>query len=208
MRSNLAPTASAIQIAELKADLLAAIPKLRAYAKSLCRSMERADDLVQEALAKALANIGSFEPGSNMTAWLYAILRNGFFSEYRKRRHEVEDSDGDFAALARVHPVQEVHVELLNVQDAVACLTAEHREALMLIVSGLSYDEAAALCSCASGTMKSRVSRARAKLVLLLEEPRSEDGVYALVPAVASRFSQPSGVLPARESHGLSYGNP
>src|SRR5215831_13133456 len=73
--------------------MLAAVPSLRAFAISLCGNVDRADDLVQEALLRALANLSSFEPGTNMSAWLFTILRNLFRSEYRKRRREVEDID-------------------------------------------------------------------------------------------------------------------
>src|SRR3982074_612773 len=74
--------------------MLAAVPSLRAFAISLCGNVDRADDLVQETLLRAMANIDSFEPGTNMSAWLFTILRNLFRSEYRKRRREVEDADG------------------------------------------------------------------------------------------------------------------
>src|SRR3984893_10300450 len=77
--------------------MLAAVPSLRAFAISLCGNVDRADDLVQEALLRALANLDSFEPGTNMSAWLFTILRNLFRSEYRKRRREVEDADGSYA---------------------------------------------------------------------------------------------------------------
>src|ERR1700682_4533473 len=69
-------------------------PSLRAFAMSLCGNVDRADDLVQETLLRAIANINSFEPGTNMSAWVFTILRNLFRSEYRKRRREVEDGDG------------------------------------------------------------------------------------------------------------------
>jgi len=189
MQSITMPFTSGSQIADLKGDLLRAIPKLRAYAKNLCRGSERADDLVQEALVKALANIDSFQPGSNMTAWLYVILRNGFYSEYRKRRHEVEDHDGGCAGRLSVRPMQEERLQLLDVQDALGRLPAERREALMLIVSGLSYEEAAAICGCAAGTMKSRVSRARVTLAEILEEGRSRHKA----PVRARQVSIPTG---------------
>ena len=82
--------------------VLAAVPSLRAFAISLCGNVDRADDLVQETLLRALANIDSFQPGTNMSAWLFTILRNHFRSEYRKRRREVEDSDGHHAEIAEV----------------------------------------------------------------------------------------------------------
>jgi RNA polymerase sigma-70 factor, ECF subfamily len=156
-------------IATFRDDLLDTIPKLRAYSISLCRTTGKGDDLVQETLAKALANAHNFEPGSNMIAWLYTILRNEFYSEYRKRRREVEDNEGRHASRLRVSPSQEGHVYLLDVRDALDRLTAEHREALMLSVTGLSYDEAAAVCGCAVGTMKSRTSRARDRLAQMLD---------------------------------------
>ena len=176
-------------IAAFRDDLLKTIPKLRAYATSLCRTTERGDDLVQETLVKALTNAGSFEPGSNMVAWLYTILRNEFYSQYRKRRREVEDNDGRHANLLRVSPSQEKHVHLLDVRDAMNCLTAEHREALTLSVSGLSYDEAAAVCGCAVGTMKSRTSRARDKLARMLDDHRpwiSDDSPFSGTSAKAA----------------------
>src|SRR5437868_13448559 len=91
--------------------VLAAVPSLRAFAISLCGNVDRADDLVQETLLRALANINSFEPGSNMPAWLFTILRNLFRSEYRKRRREVEDADGTYAETLKSHPEQHSRVE-------------------------------------------------------------------------------------------------
>ena len=86
--------------------MLAAVPSLRAFAISLCGNVDRADDLVQETLLRALANIDSFQPGTNMSAWLFTILRNLFRSEYRKRRREVEDADGSYAETLKSHPEQ------------------------------------------------------------------------------------------------------
>ncbi len=157
-------------------ELLRALPKLRKYAISLCRDTERADDLTQETALKALANINLFEPGSSMTAWLFTILRNQFYSEFRKRRHEVEDEEGRYAGMMQIHAEQEGHLHFLEVRDAMDQLVPNHREALILVgASELSYADAAALCKCAVGTMKSRVNRARAALGDLLgvksEEP-------------------------------------
>ena len=86
--------------------VLAAVPSLRAFAISLCGNVDRADDLVQETLLRALANINSFQPGTNMSAWLFTILRNLFRSEYRKRRREVEDADGSYAETLKSQPEQ------------------------------------------------------------------------------------------------------
>ena len=156
----------------VKKDFLAALPKLRAFAVSLCGRNARADDLVQETLVKAWANIGSFQPGTNMVAWLYTILRNEFYSEFRKRRHEVADDDGHYAARLATRPTQEGHMQFLDFRAALDRLAADHREALILVgASGMSYEDAAALCGCAVGTMKSRVNRARAKLAEMLAVP-------------------------------------
>jgi RNA polymerase sigma-70 factor (ECF subfamily) len=155
--------------AEFKPDLIAAIPALRAFAASLCGRVEWADDLVQETLVKAWANRNSFEPGSRMQAWLFTILRNEYYSEYRRRRHEVADPEGRIAARLTTHPAQDSHVAFQEFQVALFKLPPIHREALILVgASGFSYEQAAAICNCAIGTMKSRVARARSKLGQLL----------------------------------------
>jgi RNA polymerase sigma-70 factor (ECF subfamily) len=150
-------------------DILAAVPGLRAFAISLCGNVDRADDLVQEALLRALANIHSFQPGTNMSAWLFTILRNHFRSEYRKRRREVEDADGHYAESLTSHPEQHGQLELSEFRTALAKLPDEQREALILVgASGFSYEEAAEICGCAIGTVKSRVNRARTRLAELM----------------------------------------
>ena len=149
--------------------ILAAVPNLRAFAMSLSGSLDRADDLVQETLLRALANVDSFEPGTNLPAWLFTILRNQFRTEYRKRRREVEDADGRFASTLMAYPEQHSRIELAEFRQALDQLTADQREALILIgASGFSYEQAAKICGCAVGTVKSRVNRARIKLAQLL----------------------------------------
>src|SRR6476659_421534 len=101
----------------IRDQILAALPSLRAFAISLSGNVDRADDLVQETLLRALANIDSFEPGTNLPAWLFTILRNLFRSEYRKRRREVEDSDGRFAETLKTHPEQNSHIEFQEFQQ-------------------------------------------------------------------------------------------
>src|SRR6516165_3433030 len=95
----------------IRDQVLATVPSLRAFAISLCGNIDRADDLVQETLLRALAHIDSFEPGTNMPAWLFTILRNLFRSEYRKRRREVEDAEGRYAETLKSHPEQTGRVE-------------------------------------------------------------------------------------------------
>ena len=154
---------------ELRDALLAAVPSLRAFAISLSGQVDRADDLVQDTLLRALANIDRFERGTNLNAWLFTILRNLFHSEYRKRRREVEDPDGSYAARLTVHPEQGSRLDFEDFRAALAHLPADQREALLLIgASGFSYEEAAQICECAVGTIKSRVNRARSRLSQLL----------------------------------------
>src|ERR1700674_4742045 len=102
----------------LRDAVLAAVPKLRAFAISLCGNVDRADDLVQETLLRALANIDSFQPGTNMSAWLFTILRNHFRSAYRKRRREVEDAKGRYAETLKSQPEQYGQVEFREFREA------------------------------------------------------------------------------------------
>jgi RNA polymerase sigma-70 factor (ECF subfamily) len=157
-------------------QILAAVPSLRAFAISLCGNVDRADDLVQETLLRALANIDSFQPGTNLPAWLFTILRNLFRSEYRKRRREVEDADGSYAETLKAQPSQTSHVEFQEFRTALAKVPPDQREALILVgASGFSYEEAAEICGCAVGTIKSRVNRARTRLAQLLHIDNPND---------------------------------
>ena len=99
----------------IRDQVLSTVPSLRAFAISLCGNVDRADDLVQETLLRALANIDSFQPGTNMPAWLFTILRNLFRSEYRKRRREVEDADGRYAETLKSQPEQNGRVEIRGI---------------------------------------------------------------------------------------------
>ena len=156
--------------------MLAAVPGLRAFAMSLCGKIDRADDLVQETLLRALANIDSFQPGSNLPAWLFTILRNLFRSDYRKRRREVEDAEGNYAKTLKTQPSQSAHLEFEEFRAALDKLPQDQREALILVgASGFSYEDAATICGCAVGTIKSRVNRARSKLSALLYVDGADD---------------------------------
>jgi len=156
--------------------MLAAVPSLRAFAISLCGNVDRADDLVQEALLRAWANLDSFEPGTNMSAWLFTILRNVFRSEYRKRRREVEDADGSYAESLTSPPNQTSRLEMDEFRRALNLLPSDQRESLILVgASGFSYEEAAHICGCAVGTIKSRVNRARSRLAELLSIESADD---------------------------------
>ena len=156
--------------------LLAAVPSLRAFAISLCGQIDRADDLVQDTLLRALSHLDRFERGTNLNAWLFTILRNLFHSEYRKRRREVEDPDGSYAGRLKVQPEQGSRLDFEDLRAALDKLPHDQREALLLVgASGFSYEEAAAICGCAVGTIKSRVNRARFRLASLLAVDDVED---------------------------------
>lgn len=153
-----------------KREMLATLPSLRAFAFSLSGRHDKADDLVQDTIMKAWAKQSSFEMGTNIKAWLFTILRNEFYSQMRKRGREVQDSDGLFTERLSVHAAQHGHMDMADFKKALAELPDDQREAVVLIgASGFSYEEAAEICSCAVGTMKSRVSRARSRLQDLLK---------------------------------------
>lgn len=153
-----------------KREMLATLPSLRAFAVSLTGRHDKADDLVQDTIMKAWAKQSSFELGTNIKAWLFTILRNEFYSQMRKRGREVQDTDGAFTERLSVHPSQYGLLDLRDFKKALDSLPADQREAIILIgASGFSYEEAAEICDCAIGTMKSRVSRARTRLQEILQ---------------------------------------
>jgi RNA polymerase sigma-70 factor (ECF subfamily) len=149
--------------------LVAAIPNLRAFAIALCHDAHHADDLVQDTLVKAWNSQHLFKPGTNLKAWLFTILRNTFFSEHRKQRHQTTYCDSIAPSSRWHHPEQQGHMDFQDLLAALATLPADQREALLLIgAEGFSYEEAAAISGCAVGTIKSRVNRARRRLSELL----------------------------------------
>lgn len=161
---------------DIREAMLATVPRLRAFAVSLCGNVDRADDLVQETLLKALANIDSFKPGTNLGAWLFTILRNHFRSEYRRRKREVEDADGRHAESLSSHAPQLGSVEFAEFRAALDQVPDDQREVLLLVgASGFSYEEAAEICGCAVGTIKSRLSRGRRRLAELMDVDGADD---------------------------------
>lgn len=178
----------------LEDEMLKHLPSLRAFALSLTRDRTQADDLVQDTILRAWGNRDQFKIGSNMRAWMFTILRNSFYTTRRKLKREVADADGAIAAQLSVKPDHDGHIALEEFKDAFAQLRDEQREALLLVgVSGFSVEEAAEMCGCAPGTIKSRASRGRKKLAALLqlddgEMPMMTDaatlGVVLSAPAV------------------------
>ncbi|MEM6891918.1 MAG: RNA polymerase sigma factor [Pseudomonadota bacterium] len=178
----------------LEDEMLKHLPSLRAFALSLTRDRTQADDLVQDTILRAWGNRDQFKIGSNMRAWMFTILRNSFYTTRRRLKREVADVDGEIAAQLSVKPDHDGHIALEEFKDAFAQLRDEQREALLLVgVSGFSVEEAAEMCGCAPGTIKSRASRGRKKLAALLqlddgEMPMMTDaatlGVVLSAPAV------------------------
>jgi len=162
---------SAADAASFKRELTGVIPHLRAFARGLCGRPDLADDLVQETLLKAWAAQERFEPGTSMRAWTFVILRNAYLTDMRRNRFRA-DYDDTVAERILVAPAgQESPLHLSDLHRALLTLPPERREALLLVgAGGFSYEEAADICQCAVGTIKSRVGRARAALSAMIEE--------------------------------------
>ena len=158
-----------VALDDVRQELFAALPHLRAFAISLTGDVDRADDLVQEAVLRGLSHLHQFRRGTNFQGWMFTILRNQFHSNYRKRRREVEDADGLYAAKVAIPPEQGAYLDFTDFRGALAKLSPEQREALLLIgAEGLTYEETAEICGTKVGTIKSRVNRARKRLAELL----------------------------------------
>lgn len=150
---------------EFRAQLSAVLPHLRAFARGLCGNANLADDLVQETAIKAWTNRDRFQIGTNMRAWTFTILRNTYLNELRANKRLVA-YDADLAEHTVVEPAsQEARLHLNDLEAALQRLQPERREALLLVgASNFTYQAAAEICGVATGTMKSRVARARNEL--------------------------------------------
>lgn len=154
---------------DVRAEVIAVLPHLRAFARFLTGHRERADDLVQDAVVRALTAAHQFQPGTNFKAWMFTILRNLFYNEGRKSRMKTDPLDEMNESQHSMKPTQESGLEFDDFRRAFWRLTEEQREVLILVgASGVSYEEAAEICGCAIGTIKSRVSRARSQLTRIL----------------------------------------
>ena len=142
---------------------------MRLFALSLTRDINRADDLVQDTVVKAWTNIDKFQPGTNMRAWLFTILRNTFYSDRRRARREVADAEGALAGRIAEKPEHDGRLAMADFRAAFEQLPDEQREVLILVgAQGFSYEDAAETCGCAVGTVKSRANRGRKRLAELL----------------------------------------
>ncbi|KHK90568.1 sigma-70 family RNA polymerase sigma factor [Novosphingobium malaysiense] len=152
-------------------ELLSVLPHLRAFARGLSGRADFADDLVQEAAIKAWTARERYEPGTNMRAWTFAILRNHYLSELRRNKRQTDIDDGVAERMLVMDADQEGPLHLDDMETALQGLAPERREAVLLVgASGFSYEEAADIAGCPIGTMKSRVARARADLAKTLNQ--------------------------------------
>ena len=157
--------------ADFKRELTEVVPHLRAFARGLCGRPDMADDLVQETLLKAWAAQDRFEPGTSMRAWTFVILRNAYLTDMRRNRFRGEYDEGVAERILTAPAGQEEPLHLSDMHRALLTLPPERREALLLVgAGGFSYEEAAQICGCAVGTIKSRVGRARAALNSMLAD--------------------------------------
>jgi RNA polymerase sigma-70 factor (ECF subfamily) len=149
----------------IRDDIVALLPDLRAFSRFLCREREAADDLVQNTILAALDKQSQFAEGTNLKGWLFTIMRNRFYSDLRTQRRRPALIDNDSAPPLTAVDNPEATLALKELSSALFELSAQSREALVLVgAGGFSYEEAASLCGCSVGTLKARVSRARKHL--------------------------------------------
>lgn len=193
--------------AKFKADLLELIPFLRAFARSLCGNPETADDLAQETLVKAWQARATFAAGTNLKAWLFTILRNQFYSDRRRAWRQAPWDQDAAERIPGLNGQQGWAAELSDTARALTTLSDEQREALILVgAGGFSYEDAARICGCAVGTVKSRVARARRALIAILEgeeplppaEPGAEGDAANEIMAQLDRLAPPEAVARKR----------
>jgi RNA polymerase sigma-70 factor, ECF subfamily len=162
---------------EFYTQLVQCLPHLRAFARVLCRQHDLVDDLVQDSVVRALAASNQFQRGTNFKAWMFTILRNQNITTFRRKRIVPASLDDVCPEVSQAAP-QEDALMIEDLDHAVQQLSPLRREALILVVvHGLSYEEAASVCGCAVGTIKSRVARARAELQDMVVGRDDETGV-------------------------------
>jgi RNA polymerase sigma-70 factor (ECF subfamily) len=150
--------------------MLEQIPRLRAYAMALTGSSVEADDLVQDALVRVWRFRAAFQPGTNLGAWMFRILKNEFLTQKSRKRPIVEDPGGLLSNQMPCEADQEWRLRYGEILDALPHLPDDNRDALLLVVAaGLSYQEAAQVCGCGPGVLKGRVYRARVRLAELTD---------------------------------------
>lgn len=156
--------------AQFHAELAGVSQHLRAFARSLCGCRDRADDLAQETLMKAWAARERYVAGTSFRAWTFTILRNHYFGQLRRERFTGAYDEVVAERVLQASGNQESMVEATDVLRALATLPDAQREVLILVAIGnVGYEEIAQICGIALGTVKSRISRARAMLAAVME---------------------------------------
>jgi len=177
-------------------EMVQLIPALRAFARTFYRDRNDADDLVQETLTRALSSIHQFQPGTSMKSWLFTIMRNTFYTKIKVESREAPGLAECVSQRPAADATQEWSVRGSEISHAIQRLPEPQREVLMLVaVLGVSYDEAADICDCAIGTIKSRLNRARLRLL-------DELGEASPVSSVENDESHPIGSVPVKSRHG------
>ncbi|RUM22254.1 sigma-70 family RNA polymerase sigma factor [Rhizobium vallis] len=165
--SSIRPASHNKETSAVESEIVVLTPALRAFARRFVRNDDDVDDLVQETLLKALNSLHLYHPGTSLKSWLFTILRNTFCTNYRRKQREPTGVDAAMEQIA-IAPTQEWALKERELQHAMALLSEDRRRALTLVAAGTSYEDAARMCGCRIGTLKSRVSRARESLQSLL----------------------------------------
>ena len=161
---------SGIAEATLRRQIAALMPELRAFARFLARDRALADDLVQDAVLRALGALHQFQPDTSLKAWLFTILRNVFYEQARRRKREAAAIEASLDPPELADPAQEAHARINDLQHLIWSLPPLLREALILVgAQELSHEEAATVCNVPVGTMKARLSRARVALAAAVQ---------------------------------------
>ena len=165
--SSVRPASHSKNTSAIESEIVELTPALRAFARRFLRNDDDIDDLVQETLLKALNSLHLYHPGTSLKSWLFTILRNTFCTNYRRQKREPAGMDAAMEQIATA-PTQEWALRERELQHALTLLSDDRRRALTLVAAGTSYEDAAKMCGCRIGTLKSRVSRARECLHSLL----------------------------------------
>lgn len=182
--SDMEPIGSVVRLpymtdagSETLLELVSLMPRLQRYAQTLTRNPVDADDLAQETLLRAVAKIESYTPGTKLRAWLFTIMRNTFFTSVKKRRREQPGAEECVSCRVIMPARQEMCVFGIQLLEAINQLPEHYRDELILVVVlGESYESAAKISGCAVGTIKSRVNRGRAMVMVAIgESPGDND---------------------------------
>jgi RNA polymerase sigma-70 factor (ECF subfamily) len=170
--SELGPTAG------LEREIVTLMPALRRFARTFERSPSDVEDLVQDAVVKALGNLHQFHEGSSMKSWLFTIIRNVYCSKYKINKRFVLCGDVEMVTDRQLMPsTQEWTLRASEVAKAISDLDAPKQQVLMMVIDGVSYENIAEACGCELGTIKSRIARARSSLMVSLGETTFSNAV-------------------------------